>query len=897
MTARRPMIRVVGWWVLAVLLTGLAFGLRVHALGVPNLTGDEWFMLRNHDQGPLWIIHQAHTFEPHPLLYYLGLAGWIELAGRSELAMRFPSVAFGVALVPALIGLGRAVIGPRAGLIAGALAALNAYQIAESQNARNYAMVVSLSAVASLLFVRALKRDRRSDWFWYGVAMFLALNTHYDAALVLLVHLVYGGASVWMDKRRLPKRFGAWPAPSRDWLVVTGVVTAAFGGWLLYAWPALLAYHGYFPDPVSLRQVLARSLATFSLGQSASIQAALPAFALAVLGGGWLLIRKPAAAAFLLAYTLLPILVVSVLFLVRPMFDERYLIVLAPGFLVILAAGIEGLWQVAAPIGVVGVVGALAVLVPILPRTYQSMLTDRPDYRAMATWISTDGAPSDPIVATGFGQSELFGYYYHGSQQVQVIDQPAELAKELPDLLTSHDGLWLLPYWQNPADLVALDVLNRDAAPVAQRWFVNARALYFASPRRLTKRSDATGTWDDHLAVERARLTAGEVRPGEAVAAEIHWQVGAPLATPKLSLRLLDDSGTPVAQSDVAFAPGPELSPGEPVTRVGLLAPPALPPGSYRLAVLLYHPDSGAPLALSTSAPAQAGALILGAVKIGTRQGALPPAQAGIALSKPASFPEGLTILGHDAIGPPRAAGETVSPRILWRADRSSLANLSQSLALEDARGARSGAETMPILASYPTSRWRAGQLLTDRIEYQIPPATASGSYQLVLGVGNGPPAVALGSVVVSGPKRTYSPPTVATRIGARFGSFAVLLGDQRSGPTARPGGPVEVTLFWSATGTADRSYTAFVHLVDPSGKIEGQVDRVPVDGTRPTDGWLTGEYLTDTYAIQVAPSAPPGTYHIDVGLYDATSGARVPVVADGTRTDHVVVGAIQVTG
>src|SRR6185437_5920520 len=175
-----------------------------------------------------------------------------------------------------------------------------AYQIAESQNARNYAMAVSLSAVASLLFVRALKGKRRGDWVAYGVGMFLALNTHYDAALVLMVHVVYGLATFLFGNRRLQNGLVTSPNLARGWLVTTAVVTVGFLSWLLYAWPALAAYHGYFPEPVSLRYVLARSLATFSVGQAASIQQAIPAFALAILGGIWLLVRRSVAAAFLL---------------------------------------------------------------------------------------------------------------------------------------------------------------------------------------------------------------------------------------------------------------------------------------------------------------------------------------------------------------------------------------------------------------------------------------------------------------------------------------------------------------------------------------------------------------------------------------------------------------------
>ena len=333
-----------GAWASAVAVLLVAgFALRLHGLGQPTLTNDEWFMLRNHDEGPLWIIHQAHTFEPHPLLYYLGLAGWIELVGRSEFAMRFPSAVFGVVLIAATVGIGRQLIGRRGALLAGLLVAVNPYLIAESQNARNYAMVCALGAVATLLFWRALKRGGTADWAAYAVAMFLALNTHLDAALVFAAHLGFlafralsGG---WVRNRR------------RGWLrlrrgaVAGGAVGGLFVLWLLWAWPALLAYHGYFPQPVTVPQVVGRTLATFSLGADSSIRRSLPFVALAALGVAWLTTRRRDHALFLGLSVLLPFALVAILFTRRPMFDERYLIVLAPVFLVAVAAGLEGLFR------------------------------------------------------------------------------------------------------------------------------------------------------------------------------------------------------------------------------------------------------------------------------------------------------------------------------------------------------------------------------------------------------------------------------------------------------------------------------------------------------------------------------------------------------------------------
>jgi len=74
-----------------------------------------------------------------------------------------------------------------------------------------------------------------------------------------------------------------------------------------------------------------------------------------------------------------------------------------------------------------------------------------------------------------------------------------------------------------------------------------------------------------------------------------------------------------------------------------------------------------------------------------------------------------------------------------------------------------------------------------------------------------------------------------------------------------------------------------FVHIVDSdSGEFVGQVDRVPLDGLRPTAGWRAGEVLMDEYAIPLPPDLPPGTYQINIGLYDPDTGQRLPVMLDG---------------
>jgi len=50
------------------------------------------------------------------------------------------------------------------------------------------------------------------------------------------------------------------------------------------------------------------------------------------------------------------------------------------------------------------------------------------------------------------------------------------------------------------------------------------------------------------------------------------------------------------------------------------------------------------------------------------------------------------------------------------------------------------------------------------------------------------------------------------------------------------------------------------------------------VDQAPGTDDWLTGQVITTAYDLQVS-----GNYRLEVGLYDAKTGARLPVCQGGS--------------
>ena len=85
-----------------------------------------------------------------------------------------------------------------------------------------------------------------------------------------------------------------------------------------------------------------------------------------------------------------------------------------------------------------------------------------------------------------------------------------------------------------------------------------------------------------------------------------------------------------------------------------------------------------------------------------------------------------------------------------------------------------------------------------------------------------------------------------------------------------------QLTLFWRAGETPQRRYKAFVHVLDAGNHIVGQRDAEPGGGAGRTDLWPAGEMVIDHYGVPIHPATPPGSYRVEVGLYDPETGRRL---------------------
>jgi hypothetical protein len=138
-------------------------------------------------------------------------------------------------------------------------------------------------------------------------------------------------------------------------------------------------------------------------------------------------------------------------------------------------------------------------------------------------------------------------------------------------------------------------------------------------------------------------------------------------------------------------------------------------------------------------------------------------------------------------------------------------------------------------------------------------------------------------------------PPPAAAPMQATFGSDIGLVSASLGVVQAQPGSTVPVTLRWLARGNPGASYTVFVHLLGPDGKVWGQRDSPPLAGGFPTSHWTPGEQLIDRYEIALDPRAPAGRYQVEVGMYRPDTGQRLAVGPTPDPNNRIIVGSLEV--
>ena len=448
---RRSEIKRTRWFVLALVL--FSFAWRVHNLDGQSLWRDEidaiYFALRDLPASLSMFVDAAQN----GALYFLALRPWLSLLGSSGFALRYLSLIFGVLSIPLLWQLCRRVMpvspthldnrvedatrtGTRryleelsgwvtqagAPLIAATLLAINPYHLWYSQEGKMYTLITFLAMLAVWFWLKGIERGGFGPWFGFLMTVTLAIYTH--LLMILLIPLFL----IWFVI--------AWPKSRRHWkgfLLALAGLTLPYLPLLWWQWGFLTTKEtvtalDFVPLGEILRTVLYYQSNSFIVPRN--ILYLVPIFSL-VLAGLFVGYRKlPNGQArplnrlgerrrllLLLAWLFIPVLSIYVLSLRQPVFLPRYVIWITPAAMMLLALGIQSIWDSRGRLS-----RTLAVSLMLYVVVYWSVIgwqektqEIKTDLRGAVAFLSENRSPEDLLIIQI--PNLHVAYQYYGSDQ------------------------------------------------------------------------------------------------------------------------------------------------------------------------------------------------------------------------------------------------------------------------------------------------------------------------------------------------------------------------------------------------------------------------------------------------------------------------------------------------
>jgi 4-amino-4-deoxy-L-arabinose transferase-like glycosyltransferase len=925
------------------LVLALALGLRLYRLGDQSLWYDEGFSVFLAQLEPARIISWTAA-DIQPPLYYLLLHGWIRVWGNSEAAVRGLSLLFGVLCVPLIYGLAWRVSRSRtAALAAAVLLAVSPVHLWYSQEARMYTLLVFLSLLSSYFLLRAVhaRTDDRSLAWWaaFSLVSAAALYTHYFAGSVLAFQALY--TLWWVIRDGFRRRCLFWGG-----LAAHLAVGLAYLPWL----PHLLIRYGadasYWPGQLKLSEALVDTAVFLVGGESVSepvgvllaiaLGVALFVSVLALWTGREATANEPSmgtkqpAAAFLLLFLLVPLISVLALSYRSPKFNPRYAMVSHPALLLILSAGLATLWkqqrrhsatrlrQTTAVLMLTFLIGTSAYADWNL---YANPVFARADFRGAVAYLEEQKRPDETIILVSGHMAPVFDYYAPDAERHLLPDSPTldvtrtldySIAADLNRWLADRPGVWVVLWQDEVADPVGYLTTMLGEGGTEQHvepTFGEVVLKHYALPghARFSEQPTVAEPADVNFGNRLRFLGHDQVGPLQVM---LFWQALQPLAEDyRVSLLLRDEQGQVWGRWDgrpsAYLYPTSRWRVGQIVFgRYDLQPLPGTPPGGYDLELGVYteaDPD-GLDILDLAGAPQGKRALI-GAVQLPLLSARAD--QIHIPHRVEADMGGGLQLLGWEIDHESAQPGDRRQLGLFWLVTSAPHSDYEVRLVTTDGQGqVLDIGRVLPTRAGHPTSAWEPGQVWRGQHTFKVPIAAPAGELHMAVqlveasGLGAGP-VLELGEIEVLPTERVFVAPELQVEVYANLDDKMALLGGDLTPVPVSPGGRLRVTLAWQALAEMDVAYSVFVHLLGSDGRVIAGHDGEPAGGTRPTTGWVPGEYISDSHELTIPSDLGTGAYDIEVGMYDAAipgmPRVRVLRPEGQLEADHVLLGAVQV--
>ena len=406
------------WLLLLLLLVG--FALRVYQLSHESIWFDEGASIYFAKKSVPEIFFLK---ESNPPLYYIVLHWWINVFGDSEFSVRFPSVIFALLSLVMMYAVGKRLFGKDIGLIGALMLGVSRFHIYLSQEARAYSLSGLLTLVSMYFFLGLLKERRRMHLAGYIFSSCLLMYSHiYGFFIIAAQNICYGTLTFFSKPDCTLSR--------KKWILLQGILLCLFAPWAktfigqvatvahsdtavarpaIGAIPdALSAFSGYPSKMVFVLLLLAfLSVAAY---EKVSGTIDWKNVFRSLEGYQWKMRLQGAGEMYFLVVWLLTPIVLPVVIsrLTTPIYLQRYELVAAPAFFLMVSKGIGAIGQKHVRSVVLLILVALSLY--SLPSYYSGVRKDQ--WRDAARYIDAN-ALSDDLVVVNPGESLalLFNYY------------------------------------------------------------------------------------------------------------------------------------------------------------------------------------------------------------------------------------------------------------------------------------------------------------------------------------------------------------------------------------------------------------------------------------------------------------------------------------------------------
>lgn len=785
-----------------------------------------------------------------PFLYYLTLHGLQQLGvGHTPFALRFGSVLIQLITVAVAFRLGQRWYGPLMGLLAGLLVALSPLLWEYSQEVRAY-IAVPLLALLLLggmdAFLTARPTIPYRLWVFVLLVELAALYTHNLGVLLV----------VWVNVMFLVEAGMAKVAPLLwiQWAMGQAIIGVLYLPWLLGQSPSGTSlntvpqfggklsqelWRGYFFPVVADPDTLPDRMITLSH--------ILPLFAaLAILLTLW---RGRHLRTLLIfsQVTLLPIF--STLLLQRASIDfhPRYYILAVPATLLFLVAGVAAIPLKARWIG------ALVVGIGCAYSTYYSLTFiannrqyQHDNFAAIADYYAT--LPPDTVILIPFDDEPAIQYYFARELGIQsqfvnisLYSSVESVTDQLNQLLAEGNPLTieLLTWYQLPADergmLPCLLGAVGDKQGAVITYGLQSQAYVLSTPIQFST-LDLPAQVDSPLQLEELMYQSGH----HGTCIQSQWVKQAETDQDySLAAQWLNPFGWPLASSDTALLDDDQRHPtnweinqqGQAFSLLETVA--GIPQQPYSVSLRLYN----------ESYPSGFDVVAL---------------ESGQLLGKdiPLTLPFQAVHLEPTVMQPMVRRDNAVDGR-LESGQRFEVEWIQPTSEAGQLRLAGTGWEvSLSIEVDREGIRWSALRV----------PADAEGEALLTFN------EVELAHYEVIQIDRLWEAPSMPLVIESTLGEVVILAGAQ----VDQQATAIQVGLVWQALTETEQDYTIFVQLLDANGQLLTQADAQPAQGSRPTSGWVEGEYILDSHILNLNTVEYKGQASIIVGLYHPQSAQRL---------------------